>query len=117
LVRESEHIMPASVLPDLPVDLGRLGLGQRTTPITITVAKACEISGFGATTLWQLIRDSRVETVRVAGIKRTLIVYSSLVRLLTPAHPSQPAPRKPRARLVGTLSPKLAKSSEPKLLP
>jgi hypothetical protein len=34
--------------------------------------------------MWQFIRDGRREIVRVAGIKRTLIVYDSLVRLLTP---------------------------------
>jgi hypothetical protein len=61
-------------------------------PLTVPVAGACHLSGLGPTTIWKFIRDGRLEIVRIAGIKRTLIIYDSLVRLLTPAHPSQPAP-------------------------
>jgi hypothetical protein len=63
-------------------------------PLTIPVSEACRLSGLGATTIWQFVRDGQLEIVRVAGIKRTLIIYDSLLRLLTPTCPSQPVPRK-----------------------
>jgi hypothetical protein len=69
---------------------------SQTKPLTITVPEACRLSGLGATTLWQFIRDGRVEIVRIARIKRTLIIYDSLVRLLTPTHESQPTQGKRR---------------------
>lgn len=63
-------------------------------PLTVPVKEACHLSGLGPTTMWKFIRDGRLDIVRVAGIKRTLIIYDSLVHLLTPAYPSQPEPRK-----------------------
>ena len=63
-------------------------------PLTVTVPRACKLSGYGATTIWQFIRDGRLEIVRVAGVRRTLILYDSLVRLLAPAPTSQSAPRR-----------------------
>jgi hypothetical protein len=51
-------------------------------PITVTVATARKISGLGATTLWARIADSTLATVQVG--RRRLIVYDSLLRLLTP---------------------------------
>ena len=76
----------------------------QTKPLTITVPQACRLSGLGATSIWQLIRDGRLDIVRVAGIKRTLIVYDSLKRLLTPAgSPAQchaQTSSKQRARLA-----------------
>jgi hypothetical protein len=64
-------------------------------PLTVPVSKACQLSGLGATTMWKFIRDGRLESVRVAGIKRTLITYESLKRLLTPCGPSHPKSHKP----------------------
>ena len=63
-------------------------------PLTVTVPRACKLSGYGATTIWQFIRDGRLDIVRVAGVRRTLILYDSLVRLLAPAPTSQSAPRR-----------------------
>jgi hypothetical protein len=63
-------------------------------PLTVTIPRACQISGYGPTTIWQLVRDGRLEIVRVAGIRRTLIIYDSLERLLAPARPSQTSPRR-----------------------
>jgi excisionase family DNA binding protein len=74
-------------------------------PIAVPVAEACNLTGLRPTTIWRLIRDGRLETVRVAGVKRTLVVYDSLVRLLTPAGPSRPMPRKPSTHPAGTVSP------------
>jgi hypothetical protein len=59
--------------------------------LTIPVPEACRLSGLGATTIWQFIRDGRLEIVRIAGIKRTLIICDSLERLLAPACSSGPA--------------------------
>jgi hypothetical protein len=70
-------------------------------PITVTVPKACELSGFGLTTVWKLVKEGRLKVRRVPGIDRTLIVYSSLRELLTPAvheNTAVPPPRRPRGR-------------------
>jgi hypothetical protein len=70
-------------------------------PITVTVPRARELSGYGFTTLWKLIKEGRLKVRRVPGIDRTLIVYSSLKALLTP-DPSEnivvPPPRRSRGR-------------------
>jgi hypothetical protein len=51
-------------------------------PITVTVGEAKLLSGLGHTTLWALIGNGTLETVRVG--RRRLVSYSSLCRLLTP---------------------------------
>jgi len=51
-------------------------------PITVTVTVARKISGLGNTTLWKLIGNGTLATVRVG--RRRLIDYESLRRLLTP---------------------------------
>jgi hypothetical protein len=74
----------------------------QSRPLTISVSQACQLSGLGPTTIWKFIRDGRLDIVRVAGIKRTLIVYDSLVRLLAPTSGAESSvcvnrgrPRKP----------------------
>jgi hypothetical protein len=63
------------------------------TPLSVTVPQACRLSGYGPTTIWALVRDGRLKPVRVPGIRRTLISYPSLVRLLTPPTTNpQPGP-------------------------
>src|SRR5437763_20949 len=68
-------------------------------PITVTVPRACELSGFGLTTIWKFIKDGRLRVRRVPGVDRTMVVYSSLQALLTP-DPAEttavPPPRRPR---------------------
>jgi excisionase family DNA binding protein len=54
------------------------------TPLAVTVPQACRLSGYGPTTIWALVRDGRLRAVRVAGVRRTLIDYGSLARLLLP---------------------------------
>jgi hypothetical protein len=56
--------------------------GDAVAPLTVTVAKACEISGFGPTSIWGFVKDRKLEAVRVPGVRRTLIRYQSLMRLL-----------------------------------
>jgi excisionase family DNA binding protein len=53
-----------------------------TNPLTVTVATARRISGLGNTTLWALIKDRKLETVRIG--RRRLITFRSLEALLTP---------------------------------
>jgi hypothetical protein len=73
-------------------------------PLTVPVSEACRLSGLGATSIWKFIRDGRLETVHVAGIKRTLIIYGSLERLLAPALSSPAAPRKRRLHPAESVS-------------
>jgi hypothetical protein len=64
-------------------------------PLTVTVAKACELSGFGPTSIWAFLKNGRLEAVRVPGVRRTLISYQSLMQLLGP---SAEAPQRRRRR-------------------
>jgi hypothetical protein len=59
--------------------------GDDVKPLAITVKHACELSGFGPTSIWAFLKDGRLKAVRVPGVRRTLISYASLARLLTPA--------------------------------
>jgi excisionase family DNA binding protein len=52
-------------------------------PLAVTVAKACELTGLGRTSIWALLRDGKLEAVRPPGIKRTLIRYRSLAALIS----------------------------------
>jgi len=56
-------------------------------PLTVTVAAARKISGLGNTTIWGLIKQGKLEAVRIG--RRTLITFRSLETLLTPAHTGQ----------------------------
>jgi hypothetical protein len=75
--------------------------GNSRDPITVTANEACELSGFGPTTIWKFIKDGRLQVRRVPGIDRTLVVYSSLRELLTPdlsENTTAPPSRRPRGR-------------------
>jgi excisionase family DNA binding protein len=56
-------------------------------PLTVTVAAARKISGLGNTTIWGLIKQGKLEAVRIG--RRTLITFRSLEALLAPAHTGQ----------------------------
>jgi hypothetical protein len=77
---------------------------NRAAPLTVTVARTKEISGFGPTTIWGLLKDGRLKAVRVPGVRRTLISYESLVKLLgSPADDPPPRRRgRPRKNQAGT---------------
>ena len=66
-------------------------------PLTVTVATTRKISGLGNTTIWGLIKNGALETIRIG--RRRLILYSSLETLLSPT-PPEPAlkPRRGRPR-------------------
>ena len=51
-------------------------------PLAVTVARACELTGFGQTSIWAFIKDGRLSAVRLPGVRRTLVSYESLRRLL-----------------------------------
>jgi len=65
-------------------------------PLSVTVATARKLSGLGNTTLWRLIKQRQLETVRVG--RRTLITYRSLEALLTPYLAVRARPRRGRGR-------------------
>jgi hypothetical protein len=68
-------------------------------PLAISVRDTCRVTGLKATKIWQLIRDGRLEVVRVDG--RTLVKYPSVEQLLSPHADAQPAPRRtPRRKRV-----------------
>jgi excisionase family DNA binding protein len=66
-------------------------------PLAVTVARACELTGFGQTSIWAFIRDGRLAAVRLAGVRRTLISYESLRQLLESAG-TQPRAKRRRGR-------------------
>jgi hypothetical protein len=49
-------------------------------PITVTIKRARELSGLGNTKIWELIKEKRLEVVRID--RRTLIRMNSLEKLL-----------------------------------
>jgi len=61
-------------------------------PLTITIATARQITGLGNTTLWKLIGEKKLQTVRVG--RRRLVVYDSLRALLAPSSDTRPQPRR-----------------------
>jgi hypothetical protein len=63
-------------------------------PLAITVKRASELSGLGLTSIWGFLRDGSLEAVRIPGVRRTLVSYPSLTRLLGPPSASVPPPRK-----------------------
>jgi excisionase family DNA binding protein len=48
--------------------------------LLVTVAKACELLSLGQTTVYQMLRDGRLERITIG--RRTLITYESILRLL-----------------------------------
>jgi hypothetical protein len=66
-------------------------------PLAVTVARACELSGFGQTSIWAFIKDGRLAAVRLPGVRRTLVSFESLRRLLEGASTGQ-RPKRGRGR-------------------
>jgi len=66
-------------------------------PLAVTVRQACQLSGLGATSIWACLKEGRLEAVRVAGLRRTLVGYASLARFLTP-EAKLPSPPRRRGR-------------------
>ncbi len=71
-------------------------------PLAVTVRDSLPISGLGNTKTWELIKQRKLETVRVG--RRVLITYRSLEALLTPETGCEPQPRRrgrPRKLIEG----------------
>jgi hypothetical protein len=66
----------------------------RANPLAVTVQQACQLSGLGATSIWAFLKAGRLDAVRVPGVRRTLVSYASLERLLAPSDVSPPQPRR-----------------------
>jgi hypothetical protein len=78
----------------------------RAPPYAIPMVETCRIGGFGPTTGWKLIKEGRLQVVRIAGIDRTFVVYDSLMGLLRSSTTSALAPqRRPRGRPRKTAEP------------
>jgi hypothetical protein len=75
-------------------------------PVSVTVPRACQLSGFGPTSIWAFLKDGRLKAVRVPGVRRTLVSYASLTRLLgASSEPPQPRRRgRPRKRPTAEVS-------------
>jgi hypothetical protein len=73
------------------------GRATHGNPLAVTVQRACELSGLGQTSIWAFLKDGRLEAVRVPGVRRTLVSYESLARLLAPPSDSPPKSQ-PRGR-------------------
>lgn len=67
------------------------------SPLAVSVQRACELSGLGPTSIWAFLKDGRLEAVRVPGVRRTLVGYASLQRLLVPSAVPRPL-SEPRRR-------------------
>jgi excisionase family DNA binding protein len=73
------------------------GAGGFVRPLTVTIATARQITGLGNTTLWKLIGEKKLKTVRIG--RRRLVVYESLHALLAPSSDTQPqSPHRGRPR-------------------
>jgi hypothetical protein len=51
-------------------------------PITCTIQEAAKLTGLCVGSIWNLISDRKLETRKVDGVRRTLIIYASLKKLL-----------------------------------
>jgi hypothetical protein len=63
-------------------------------PLAVTIPKACQLSGFGPTSIWAFLKDGRLKAVRVPGVRRTLVSYGSLAQLLAPPNDASMALRR-----------------------
>jgi hypothetical protein len=77
-----------------------LSNGDDTVPLTVTVTKASELSGLGLTSIWAFLKDHRLEAVRLPGVRRTLVSYRSLAKLLAPSAEATPRRGSGRPRKI-----------------
>lgn len=68
-------------------------------PLTVTFRMASQVSGLGQTSLWKYVKEGRIRVIRPPGLRRTLIDFASLKKLLAPEMTDTPAAgRRGRAR-------------------
>ncbi|MFY9836971.1 MAG: hypothetical protein WAK55_10945 [Xanthobacteraceae bacterium] len=73
---------------------------EHLPPLAVTVRRASKLSGLGLTSIWASLRDGRLEAVRVPGVRRTLVSYASLARLLSPMVGAPQPRRRGRPRKI-----------------
>jgi excisionase family DNA binding protein len=71
-------------------------------PIAVTIPTARKISGLGNTTVWKLIAEKKLTTVKVG--RRVLITYQSLEQLLAPGTPAPSENKSSSSRVNPSLS-------------
>jgi excisionase family DNA binding protein len=54
--------------------------GVAMRPLAVTVRRACDITGLGNTSIYELIKEGRLQTRKIG--RRTLVLYSSLEALV-----------------------------------
>jgi hypothetical protein len=76
---------------------------QPIEPIAVTIRRACELAGVGATTMWKWGKERRIRLIRPPGTRRTLVDYPSLKTLLAPEQTAGQRRRRgrPRKLLLG----------------
>jgi hypothetical protein len=82
------------------------GRAADSGPLAVTVRRACALTGLGPTTIWGFLRDGRLEAVRVPRVRRTLVSYPSLARLLALPSDSSSPPKSLRRGLALQAAPK-----------
>ena len=68
---------------------------ESSSPLTITIKRACELSGYGPTTIWRLIKEKRLKVVRVAALLLATALAGCVSQRFAPAQPQRfnaPAP-------------------------
>lgn len=65
------------------VSAPRMNNGGAVTPLLHTVDRACLVMGIGRTSVYKLISEGKLRTVRIAG--RTLVPHASIEELLAGA--------------------------------
>jgi excisionase family DNA binding protein len=75
------------------LELKRMTTDEQTRlePLTVTVQEARRLTGLGNTTLYRLIGEGKLRTVKVGA--RTLVIYQSIKALIERATPVSSAGR------------------------
>ena len=68
---------------------------HRLTPLAVTIAQACNLTGLGETTIYLLLKYGTLRSTHVG--KRRLVIYESIQKLIEQGAPTtaSPAPRRP----------------------
>jgi excisionase family DNA binding protein len=80
--------MEHRIMSMMSTGLSRDERNAGTTPLAVSVRKAARLLDVGQTTMWKLIGERRVETIRIG--KKRLIVFRSLEKLLLGAGEEAP---------------------------
>lgn len=51
-----------------------------SVPLSVSIKEARRLLGIGNTTLWELIKDGRIETAKIG--RRRLVIYASLTAFI-----------------------------------